>query len=635
MLNKRPTGITSRPQGNPATILVTTLRGFDSSLGTTSSSILPQQSIHFHSPLIPTPKPHSGPPPQHILIALSRSNPAVPGALNSLPKEGEPERVSDSPLTPIESEGPSWAPSPKGQGYESALSEPEDAESGGPAEKNPEFALPSGMAGGRVETLENQTPEIRWTDEPTIIVKPVVNRNEQRNSLSLEQKCTLQLAEANLSPDQRRMVRERQNSVRILNEEDESQGEGPSSGKGKGVNPQNWGNVDLSNDEADPEIQTQILASMSEMNKRHEASSERCRMYDMIDDFQAWQRKETERIEAIYHAKIKELQEMVNSARVMLGEENLGQSTGSATKLPGSKPEDLMGTATRKLPSRPSDLIANTSHVGKLFSQLSMANVKVERPEEVDLANADSSTKKVSGMKIKPLKPTEIYDGTASLHSFQRNMREIIAYLEDGQVPEYRQVKVASRFLKGKAYTFFERVCGESSGEWTLRKFYEKLYDFAFPIDLWTEQRRKLVNLQQRNRRVRDHVGISNDLCNTAGMLDERHKVIFLWDSFEPFLIKGLLHMGHTPKTSSLEDLIADTEKVELIECVGKGPSIDLRKPDSARSKPYGSHLGKNPLSNRYSPRNEKGGTPEKLLGPAAPASPDGSKEKRQQVNQP
>ncbi|KAJ3978401.1 hypothetical protein F5890DRAFT_1560405 [Lentinula detonsa] len=49
---------------------------------------------------------------QHTL-----SDPAVPSALN--------------PSTRIESEGPSRAPSPKGQGYESALSEPEEAESVG------------------------------------------------------------------------------------------------------------------------------------------------------------------------------------------------------------------------------------------------------------------------------------------------------------------------------------------------------------------------------------------------------------------------------------------------------------------------------------------------------------------------
>ncbi|KAJ3752799.1 hypothetical protein EV360DRAFT_54593, partial [Lentinula raphanica] len=158
-------------------------------------------------------------------------------------------------------------------------------------------------------------------------------------------------------------------------------------------------------------------------------------------------------------------------------------------------------------------------------------------------------------MNIKPLKPTEIFDGSANLRSFQRNMREIIAYLEDGRVPDYRQVEVASRFLKGKAYTFFERICGENASQWTLKDFYEKLYDFTFPIDFRTEQRRKLVSLQQGTRRVREHVGFFNDLCNTAGTLDERHKIIFLWDSFQPTITKGLLRMGHTPETSSLLEI--------------------------------------------------------------------------------
>ncbi|KAJ3784641.1 hypothetical protein GGU10DRAFT_376560 [Lentinula aff. detonsa] len=164
---------------------------------------------------------------RHLRSRRTQSDPAVPGALNTSPNVGEPEGISDSPLTPIESEGSSRAPSPKGQGYESALSEPENTESGGPANKISEFALPSETSGGRVDLLEDQTPELKWTDEPTVIKKPSINEDEREVSLSSEQELTVRMAEANLSPDQRRMVRERQNSVRILNEEDESQGEGP------------------------------------------------------------------------------------------------------------------------------------------------------------------------------------------------------------------------------------------------------------------------------------------------------------------------------------------------------------------------------------------------------------------------
>ncbi|KAJ3780479.1 hypothetical protein GGU10DRAFT_380589 [Lentinula aff. detonsa] len=205
-----------------------------------------------------------------------------------------------------------------------------------------------------------------------------------------------------------------------------------------------------------------------------------------------------------------------------------------------------------------------------------------------------------------------------------------MAYLEDSQVPEYRQVEVASWFLKGKAYTFFERMCGESSCDWSLKKFYEKLYDFAFPIDFRMEQRWKLVNLQQRNRRIRDHVGIFKDLCNTAGMLDKRHKVIFLWDSFEPVITRGLLQMGHTSETSRLEDLIDDTEKVELIEGVGKPTSFSFQRRDTGDPRPNSVQMGKNFAGGRFTqaPKQDKGGTPERPVASGSTSKANGLRER-------
>ncbi|KAJ3772529.1 hypothetical protein FB446DRAFT_845511 [Lentinula raphanica] len=291
---------------------------------------------------------------------------------------------------------------------------------------------------------------------------------------------------------------------------------------------------------------------------------------------------------------------------------DLGMEKGPETEdvEPIAKCTKTSSVEPSKFLGRPSDLIAPTSHVGKLFDQMKVVPQKESESDDdhelTDMMEVDQAPK-AKGMRIKPLKPTEIYDGTASLRSFQRNMREIIAYLEDGQVPDYRQVEVASRFLKGKAYTFFERTCGDNAGEWTLKRFYKKLYDFAFPIDFRTEQRRKLVNLQQKNRRVHDHVGIFNDLCNTAGTLDERHKVIFLWDSLDSTITKGLLRMGHTPETSVLEDLINDAEKVELIEGVGKS---SYSKGDSPGSGP--AYHSKDRFGGRLGSQNDRSDPPKK-----------------------
>ncbi|KAJ3765055.1 hypothetical protein FB446DRAFT_709778 [Lentinula raphanica] len=200
----------------------------------------------------------------------TQSDPAVPGVAQG---NGELDVRSESPLTPIESER---GPSPKGQGYESALSEPDHTESVGPAEKPVEQPPQvGGVSGGRiVDSAGNDAPENPRADESLVYLnESVVHKNE--NSLNSDQELTIQLAEANMSKAQREMIEHRQNSVRVIPEDVESQEAGPSSGKGKGVDPQNWGAMDLEHDEVSPEIQGQILNSLREAYKRREPSPER------------------------------------------------------------------------------------------------------------------------------------------------------------------------------------------------------------------------------------------------------------------------------------------------------------------------------------------------------------------------
>ncbi|KAJ3974951.1 hypothetical protein EV361DRAFT_865776 [Lentinula raphanica] len=514
------------------------------------------------------------------------SDPAAP----STPVPGDYIPRPESPLTPIESEGPSVRPKPDGQGLESELYEPDADELNEPSENPVEPPRSGGVAGGREVSAGNNAPEKQQVDEPMLQSEDI---KVNKISLSPEQELTVKMAEANLNDNERERIARRHNSVRILAEDEESREEGPSTGKGKGIDPRNWGNVRLDDEEMNPGLQAQILASLENVQKQNENSRERrSQMHEMFEEFQAWQHQETERFEAKMKAQLEAFKREMSTIRVK--SEEVEPDILKEIPVPKGDPSVEQRKVTpmnengRRLPGRPSALIAPSSHVGKLFNQMKTTEYHSESDKENDPYLEEKMEWRAKGMKIKPLKPTEIFDGTANLRSFQRNMREIIAYLEDSRVPDYRQVEVASRFLKGKAYTFFERICGENASEWTLKKFYEKLYDFAFPIDFRTEQRRKLVSLQQKNRRVCDHIGIFNDLCNTAGTLDERHKVIFLWDSFDSVITKGLLRMGHTPEISSLEDIIEDAEKVELIENVGRnGSSNQTESMGEPKSKGY------------------------------------------------
>ncbi|KAG6807174.1 hypothetical protein H0H92_009284, partial [Tricholoma furcatifolium] len=78
----------------------------------------------------------------------------------------------------------------------------------------------------------------------------------ENNILNEEQNNVVNLARAQMSEEQRRMVDERMNSARAEDNDTSSESHdeaGPSQSKGKGTDPRNWGNVDFLGDEVDPE----------------------------------------------------------------------------------------------------------------------------------------------------------------------------------------------------------------------------------------------------------------------------------------------------------------------------------------------------------------------------------------------
>ncbi|KAJ3780424.1 hypothetical protein GGU10DRAFT_279453, partial [Lentinula aff. detonsa] len=98
------------------------------------------------------------------------------------------------------------------------------------------------MAGGRDISAGSNAPEKQQVDEPILQSE---NSKVNENSLSPEQELTVKMAEANLNDSERERIARRHNSIRILAEDEESREEGPSTGKGKGIDPRNWGNVTI------------------------------------------------------------------------------------------------------------------------------------------------------------------------------------------------------------------------------------------------------------------------------------------------------------------------------------------------------------------------------------------------------
>ncbi|KAJ3987168.1 hypothetical protein F5890DRAFT_1472385 [Lentinula detonsa] len=144
----------------------------------------------------------------------------------------------------------------------------------GLAEPLPENGMAIILSGGRVEhdpgriitgyaprnfaEIENSSEYVENPDKEN--VAPNLKETVNETGLNDEQNLTIRMAEATLDDAQRDQI-SRRNQIPIVKDDVESECETPLVGKGKGVDPRNWGALDLSEVEMDENTQHQILDS--------------------------------------------------------------------------------------------------------------------------------------------------------------------------------------------------------------------------------------------------------------------------------------------------------------------------------------------------------------------------------------
>ncbi|KAJ3792259.1 hypothetical protein GGU11DRAFT_750280 [Lentinula aff. detonsa] len=210
--------------------------------------------------------------------------------------------------------------------------------------------------------------------------------------------------------------------------------------KGKGPDARNWGNAGLNEEDIDPEIQAQILSSLQSTKDEPQ----------IVSYLEQWKASETERIQkevqALMVGRIQELDALIKAAQATV-------KHNTPVRVKVEQAELTKAEATRKkrreeTPGRPSELVAPRSHIADIFTKLREQKNQdgFSSPEPSDDPSDDDSDngngrkfekKRGTKMHIKPMKPTEIYEGNTNLRSLHRNMRETIAYCDNGNVPQY------------------------------------------------------------------------------------------------------------------------------------------------------------------------------------------------------
>jgi reverse transcriptase-like protein/aspartyl protease/zinc knuckle protein len=409
-------------------------------------------------------------------------------------------------------------------------------------------------------------------------------------NLSTEQKLAVDTAANKLTKEQLANIERRQEIVSAQIGVEEA---GPSNNKGKTIDPREWGNVGIDQEELNPETQAAIISAYQEKRsktskkgrskklkggKRHETSSDSRSEND--EDFPIPQISKHKKVVSAGHAGKNEIRRAASRpAAQIVRDSSLGVALGNVAFRHGDSGDDSSDSSYDSSNSSDSDDDEYSNSTRSYSSTRSRRRRRHSKSKKTQRKYYRRDKKSKSSSSIKPIPPKE-YNGSASSRDYHRFVMEGEAYLRDGNVHKERQIRVLAHYLEGKAYDFYmQKVTPENPANWNLHKFFTELFNYCFPIDYRQRMRLKLEDLYQGTQQsVSEYVYELQELFNMVGAMSPELKVIKLWYSLRPKIQRIMWKDGLHPDTSTWEEVVAKAEVIEIADHV-----IDPRERRSAQ----------------------------------------------------
>ncbi|KAG2136995.1 hypothetical protein DEU56DRAFT_912766 [Suillus clintonianus] len=401
-----------------------------------------------------------------------------------------------------------------------------------------------------------------WT---TVDRRPRMKADKSRKNTQLIEPDPVIEAEKQLTEEERSRILNRRRAEEKARSQElppSTRGEGPS--KGKGVDPRNWGDLDIEESELDMDVQYEALHTWAQTREWADQGPEPQPANDPGPDpeigtenaIQAAVRAVEERVSQHFEARLQALQDELecqrrdNRVNPEVPKDKKSKKVRVSTNQVKEMVENIVNRPTRKRDNRATPpavdaaaQIARKSYLGRAFDKIkegrrrhtlreddssenaSLSSSSSDESSSSSDSSSESSTSSDSSSYVRKAKskkhskkkkgkttrkgrntlklvpPTE-YDGTADSRVFHRFMTEGKAYLEDSNVSRSKQVRVLARYLKGKAHEFYTRQVSDKPEEWRLSEFLTELFNYCFPLDYRLRQRKK--NCTAATRAIRE-----------------------------------------------------------------------------------------------------------------------------------
>jgi len=421
-------------------------------------------------------------------------------------------------------------------------------------------------------------------------------------------------AEKSLTTAQKEIIALRQKKVNVtLPDELVPREEGHSGSKGKGIDPRNWGNVQLDDDEANIEAQQAALDSFRSKNKPFERDepphssvvpSEPEKHGESAARSQRASKTPTVRVP-------KNTRPLISRPEAQIAPKSFLGVT--LKKLSGKKshrhnPDSPSDSSSSESSTDSSSTESESSESESGSNERSRKNKRKRRSKKHRRRRRSSSRKSRGALKV--FKPKH-YNGDADARAYHRFVKESMAYVEDNRIKAKRRAFALSYFLDGKAYDFYIQKVSRNEEDWTLNEFYTELFNFCFPLNYRMQMRKKLDRAYQNEKSVSEYAHELEELFNMIGSIDEREQVVKFWKGCKPIIQKALWRDGLNPDVSSWDEVTCKAEIIEISENITE--SRDKKGGDSSSKK--GGNNSNPPGPPRGNSSNSRGGS---SRGPSA-----------------
>ncbi|CAK5264134.1 unnamed protein product [Mycena citricolor] len=210
-------------------------------------------------------------------------------------------------------------------------------------------------------------------------------------------------------------------------------------------------------------------------------------------------------------------------------------------------------------------------------------------------------------MLVKPNPPAR-YDGSENADQYTQFVDEANRYCELGNVPKAHHVPIIGSFLDGDAKDFYNRRIRGQEHKWTLKKMLRRLLKYCFSLDYRQKQRKRLTRCHQNGKSVNKHVLELESIMLQIGLKKDHKRVALLWNSFDADIQEELFRFGLDPEKSKWARVVKKAIRAErFLSLDRRRKSKSVPSNNAAGSGPGPASGGQDVKKKKFFPRRQRG----------------------------